>query len=604
MKLKRLITSYWIVKLLVLALLFSACGPTKLSKTKDAKTVNYSGTKDLILNDIGTAKGSFEPSFESLEKFECPEWFRDAKFGLWAHWGAQSLTVAGDWMAQGMYAWAEDKENNIPESKFLAPNGRYIDLTTKKYGHPSQVGYTKIIDMWKAEKFTQEYANELMQLYKRAGGKYFMALVNHHDNFDNWDSKHHRWNAVNKGPKKNIVGIWQKAAQNADLKFGLTSHLWRSFDIRGRPDGDPKWDDVWTSYAPQWEDAIRRMRRNGEIWPGTDGWFAIAHQSDPRPGPYQGIPFDGADPKNWDLFHDYEHPEEYNWAEKWYNRMVDVIDQHRPDLFYLDSQGFQFWEQENGRKVFSHFFNQGLQKYDGKQEVVLQLKAHFDPKKDMKGMAIVDEEGSVLNHILPEPWQTDISLGGWWWSGENGNERNSNWVIDILVDIVSKNGNLLLNVPNHPDGHISQKAMTALTNVGDWMEVNGEGIYATRPWNVFGEGPMYEAALSGKPAMIKEVDEMGNVLKWTKRKIGAEDIRFTRSKDSKTIYAFLMGWPGDGAKVSITSLAKYTDLSKLKSVELLGAKKLSWKKTKEGVEIELPNQAPFEEAVCFKIRYK
>lgn len=586
-------------KIFVVTILVSACSSPRFSNSDSVKTDEI-----LVLNESGTAKGLFEPTFESLEKFECPDWFRDAKFGLWAHWGAQSMTVAGDWMAQGMYAWPEDKENNIPESKFLAPNGRYIDLTTEKYGHPSQVGYTKIIDMWKAEKFTQEYANELMQLYKRAGGKYFMALVNHHDNFDNWDSKHHRWNAVNKGPKKNIVGIWEKAAKNADLKFGLTSHLWRSFDIRGRPDGDPKWDDVWTSYAPQWEDAIRRIRRNGEKWPGTDSWFGIAHQSDPRPGPYQGIPFDGADPKNWDLFHNYDDPEEYNWADRWYKRMVDVIDQHRPDLFYLDSQGFQFWEQENGREVFAHFFNQGLQKYDGKQEVVLQLKAHFDPKKDMKGMAIVDEEGSVLNHILPEPWQTDISLGGWWWSGENGNERNSNWVIDILVDIVSKNGNLLLNVPNHPDGHISQKAMIALTNVGDWMEVNGEGIYATRPWNIFGEGPMYDAALAGKPAMIKEVDDMGNVLKWTKRKIGAEDIRFTRSKDGKTIYAFLMGWPGDGVKITIKSLAKYSDISKIKSVELLGADKLNWNKTIDGVEVELPKYAPFEEAVCIKLKYK
>lgn len=558
----------------------------------------------LVRNDSGTAEGPFEPSFESLEKFEVPEWFRDAKFGLWAHWGPQSMTVAGDWFAQGMYAWPEDKTHNIPESEFLAPNGRYIDLTTKKYGHPSQVGYTKIIDMWTAEKFTQEYANELMQLYKRAGGKYFMALVNHHDNFDNWDSKHHRWNAVNKGPKKNIVRIWENAAKQAELKFGLSSHLWRSFDIRGRPDGDPKWDDVWTEYAPQWEDSIRRMRRNGETWPGTDSWFGIAHQSDPRPGPFQGIPYDGADPENWDLFHDYENPEEYDWANRWYKRMVDVIDQHRPDLFYLDSQGFQFWEQENGRKVFSHFFNQGLQKYDGKQEVVLQLKAHFDPEKDMKGMAIVDEEGSVLNQILQEPWQTDISLADWWWTGEHGKVRSSNWVVDILVDIVSKNGNLLLNVPNHPDGHISGEAVAVLEDVGDWMDINGEGIFATRPWKVFGEGPMYDAALSGKPAMVKRVDEMGNVLKYTKRKIGKEDIRFTQSKDGKTIYAFFMGWPGDGARVSIKSLAQNTDMDKLQSVSLLGSEKLHWKKSKQGLVIELPDRAPFQEAICIKITYR
>lgn len=591
-----------IVRFLMLIVLFSACSTAKLKK-EEAEDPAWRVIK---LNKDGTAKGPFEPTFESLEKFECPEWFRDAKFGLWAHWGAQSMTTGGDWYAQTMYSWPEDKANNIPESKYVAPNGRNIDRATEKYGHPSQVGYTKIIDMWKAEKFTQEYANELMQLYKRAGGKYFMALVNHHDNFDNWDSKHHRWNAVNKGPKKNIVGIWEKAAKHADLKFGLSSHLWRSFDLFGRPDGDPKWDDVWASYAgsSNWIERLREKRGNGKKWPGTAAWFGIAHESDPRPGPYQGIPFDGANPENWDLFHDYDNPEEYNWPQKWYDRMVDVIEQHRPDLFYLDSQGFQFWEQENGRKVFSHFFNQGLQKYDGKQEVVLQLKAHFDPKKDMKGMAIADEEGSVLNHILPEPWQTDISLGDWWWSGENGYERNSNWVIDILIDIVSKNGNLLLNIPNHPDGHISQKAITALNNVGDWMEVNGEGIYATRPWNVFGEGPMYDAALSGEPAMIKEVDDMGNVLKWTKRKIGAEDIRFTRSKDGKTIFAFIMGWPGNGAKVSIKTLKQYTDLNNLQSVELLGAKDVNWEISQDELEITMPEQAPFDEAVCVKIMYK
>ncbi|WP_299546854.1 alpha-L-fucosidase [Seonamhaeicola sp.] len=580
--------------------LLSGCVLKKSAYTYEEHNIGEAKGEALIINELGIAEGPFRPTFKSLEKFECPEWFRDAKFGLWAHWGAQSMTVAGDWMAQGMYAWEEDKENNIPESKFLAPNGRYIDLTSEKYGHPSQVGYTKIIDMWKAEKFTQKYANELLMLYKKAGAKYFMALANHHDNFDNWDSKHHRWNSINKGPKKNIVGIWQKASENAGLKFGLTSHLWRSFDIRGRPDGDSKWDDVWTSYAPQWEDAIRRIRRNGETWPGTDSWFGIAHQSDPRPGPFQGMPYDGADPKNFDLFHDYDNPEEYNWPKRWYNRTIDVIGQHRPDLFYLDHQGFMFWEQEIGRKVFAHFFNQGLQKYDGKQEVVLQLKAHFDPKKDMKGMAILDEEASVLNQILPEPWQTDISLGAWWWSGEDSG-RNSNWVIDILIDIVSKNGNLLLNIPNHPDGHISQKSVETLINVGNWMEVNGEGIYATRPWKVFGEGPMYDAVVSGKPTMVKQADEMGNVLRYTKRKMGAKDIRFTQSKDGKTIYAFLMSWPGNGEKVSISSLKKHLSLEALKSVELLGVGQLAWKKSNGNIIIELPDQAPFKEAVCLKI---
>jgi alpha-L-fucosidase len=184
------------------------------------------------------AKGSFTPDWESLKRYECPEWFRDAKFGIWAHWGPQCVPMVGDWYAKNMY---------VPGAR----RDQY-EYHVKTYGHPSKFGYKEIIPMWKAEKFDPD---RLMQLYKAAGARYFVSMGVHHDNFDLWNSKHHRGNAVQMGPQRDIVGDWQKAARKYGLRFGVSEHLGASF-----------------------------------------AWFQTSHGSD-KTGPLAGVPSDGANPK-------------------------------------------------------------------------------------------------------------------------------------------------------------------------------------------------------------------------------------------------------------------------------------------------------------------
>ncbi len=231
--------------------------------------------------------GPFAPTWESLRGFECPEWFRDAKLGIWSHWGPQCVPMYGDWYARHMY---------------IEGSAQYLHHW-RVYGHPSKVGYKDIVPLWKAERFDPD---ALMDLYVKAGAKYFVAQAAHHDNFDNWDSKHNRWNAVKVGPKKNIVQLWQDAARKRGLPFGLTEHLAATY--------------TWFSYNK-----------------GAD-----------KTGPYAGVPYDGSDPEFEDLYlpnrDAYEIPDKKPWLtdnpwwhEHWLARVKDMIDQHKPDLLYSDS---------------------------------------------------------------------------------------------------------------------------------------------------------------------------------------------------------------------------------------------------------------------------
>ncbi|HEX5242151.1 MAG TPA: alpha-L-fucosidase, partial [Tepidisphaeraceae bacterium] len=188
------------------------------------------------------AQGQFEPTAESLQKYECPQWFRDAKFGIWAHWGPQAVPGMGDWYARKLY------QQGGADYKYQVEN----------YGHPSKVGYKDIIPLWKAEKWEPD---RLMELYKKAGARYFVAQAVHHDNFDNWDSKYHKWNAVKMGPQKDVVGLWREAALKQGLRFGVSEHLGASYT-----------------------------------------WFQDSHGAD-KTGPLAGVPYDGADPKWEDLYH-------------------------------------------------------------------------------------------------------------------------------------------------------------------------------------------------------------------------------------------------------------------------------------------------------------
>jgi len=481
------------------------------------------------------AGGPFKPTFESLREYECPEWFRDAKLGIWSHWGAQSVPMYGDWYARGIYDEGSEQY-------------RYH---LRHYGHPSKFGYKDIVQLWKAEKFDPD---GLMELYVEAGAKYFVAQAMHHDNFFNYDSKIHRWNSVNMGPKKDIVALWKKAAVKRGLPFGLTEHLGATYS--------------W--YAPN---------------KGCD-----------REGPYANVPYDGSDPayedfylpnqehydpnkKYWDLEPWYSTNAE--WHQRWFDVIKEVIDLYEPDLLYSDGalpfgRSGETATDPNGEPTFNaglqavaHLYNTSANNNGGVNRAVYNQK---DRRQEIYSIGILDIERSQEPDIKPEPWQTDTCVGDWFYNVRTVYKKPGH-VIEILVDIIAKNGNLLLNIPQQSDGTVDDECTHILKEMASWNKVNAESVYGTRPFRVSGEGP--------SSVVIDHFKE--DAVAWT-----AADFRFTQR--GSTLYAFLMRWPDDHRAI-IRSL---TEADKVKSVRLLGVGEVPFEQPYGTLIVNLPERKPTE----------
>lgn len=486
------------------------------------------------------ADGPFSPTRASLRAYSIPDWFRDAKFGIWAHWGPQSAVEAGDWYARNMYMQGE----------------KQYDYHVKTYGHPSKFGFKDTIPAWKAEKFDADY---LMGLYKKAGAKYFMSMGVHHDNFDLWDSKFNRWNAVNMGPRKDIVGLWKQAAQKHGLKFGISDHLWIAYK-----------------------------------------WFSTSKGSD-KDGPFAGVPYDGADPKNFEyygkceeVFRNLEWQENWipeAWKRHWFDRIRDLVDKYEPDLLYCD--GHMPFE-DHGLAILAHLYNKSAAKNGGITQAVYTSKRPEDSAKGT-GICVFDVERGVVESIWSSPWQTDTCIGDWHYNKERvGHYKSAKTVIDLLVDIVSRNGNLMLNFPLPASGMLDSDELTVLDGITRWMAVNSEGIYGTRPWTVFGGGPSTDDA--------SKKNKEGAAFNEGKRKdMTHEDVRFMTK--GNILYAFAMGWPDDGKQIVIRQLGSAGDsrAASIGKVELLGHGKVEFQRNENGLTIQLPALRPCEHAFGFKI---
>jgi alpha-L-fucosidase len=488
--------------------------------------------------DLPIQPGPFKAAGSSLDEYNCHDWFRDAKFGTWAHWGAQSQACYGDWYARNMYIEGH----------------RQYKYHCAKYGHPSKVGFKDIIPTWKAERFDPK---AILRLYKQAGAKYFFSMGVHCDNFDLWNSRHHRWNSVAIGPKKDIVGLFREAARGEGLRFGVSEHVWGSYN-----------------------------------------WFATNKGAD-KQGPLAGVPYDGNDPANYDLYHP-PHPiapkpwaEQGNgseaWKLQWFTRVKDLIDQCDPDLLYADGP---IVLGDYGRSLVAHYYNQSVRRRGSKVDVVFTSKKRSDCEA---GTCVLDVERGVVDDIWPRPWQTDTCLGDRHYNTE-AKYKSPKTVIDLLVDIVSRNGNLLLNVPLPGSGQPDDQELKIVSAITDWMRVNSEAIYAARPWKIFGEGPGIrktdpKAGMVGTPEHFNERN---------RTELTSADARFTTK--GGTLFAFVMGW--DPKEIVIPALAAARQLytRRIGNVELLGSKApLKWKLTAEGLRIEAPPQKPCEHAVCLRI---
>jgi alpha-L-fucosidase len=474
----------------------------------------------------------FQPSRNSLSNYQTPEWFRDAKFGIWSHWGPQSAIEQGDWYARNMYM--QDSEQY-----------KYHVAT---YGHPSKVGYKDLVGRWRAEKWDPDH---LMGLYKKAGARYFVSMGVHHDNFDLWNSRHTRWNAAGMGPKKDIVGIWREAARKQGLRFGVSEHLWISYK-----------------------------------------WFAVSHGAD-KSGPLAGVPYDGVNPQFEDLYHDadcarFAEKLDWNddgipdsWKRHYLARMMDLIDQHKPDLLYTDGH-LPF--EDYGLQMVSHLYNVSAMEHGGKTEAVYNCKEFTDCGR---GSCVLDHERGVADSISAEPWQTDTCIGEWHYK-RGAQYKSAKKVIDQLVDIVSKNGNLLLNFPLPNSGELDREEIRVLDGITEWMQINGEGIYGSRPWQVYGEGP----------STLQKI-ESGNFNEDKLKDLTNSDIRFTVK--GKTLFAFVMG---ETKEAVVTSLgAEKPDMrGRIQNVSILGRDdKADWTQSKDGLRVTIPASVSAPIGVTLKI---
>lgn len=503
----------------------------------------------------------FQPTWDSLSRYQTPQWFRDAKFGIWAHWGPQCAPERGDWYARHMYSqghWQYDSHH-------------------KAYGHPSQVGFKDVIHSWKAENWDPA---ELVSLYKRAGAKYFFAMANHHDNLDMWDSRHQPWNSVAVGPQQDIVAGWAKAARDNGLPLGLSvhaAHAWLWYETAQGADRQGPHEGV------AYDGKLTKADGAGQWWEGLDPQDLYEQQHEPSPG-FQDL---GRIHGRWHWTADGSKPDDA-YCERFYRRTVDLIDQHSPDLIYFDDTALPLWPiSDVGLRIAAHFYNTNMARHDGRLEAVLFGKILDEQQRKCM---VWDIERGASNQIEPLPWQCCTCIGGWHYDRgiyDRRRYKSPATVVHMLADIVSKNGNLLLNVPVRSDGTIDEQERPIVEEIADWTAVNGEAIFATRPWRVYGEGPAMQDAA---PISAQGFNE-GKGKPFT-----AQDVRYTTKGDA--VYAILLGVPDQPVRLSELKAGA----AKVTSVQLVGADApVKWEAGDAALTITPPADLPSRHAVAFRV---
>jgi alpha-L-fucosidase len=508
----------------------------------------------------------YEPSWESLSQYEVPEWFKDAKFGVFLHWGPQSVGFEHNgWVARHLYmqegaGWGDDYPKHLSH-----------------FGHPSEFGYKDLIPLWKAERWDPDV---LVAFYKEVGIKYIVPVAVHHDNFDLYHSSYQPWNSVNMGPMRDIMGEWAFAARKHGLKFGVSSHS----------------DRTWYWLHPS-KGSDRSGERKGVRY---DGWLTKEDGL--------GTWWEGYDPQ--DLYavpnsEDYQSDEYYMskgivpteaYKNNWYLRTKELIDNYQPDLIWFDGpMPMRVHEEASledmirfeavGLEITAYYYNQRL-KLDGVEGVV-NIKSWGPGTVVDSGAVVMDIEKGLLDRINPYYWQAETSINGaWFYNGKVDIEMTTQVIIHNLCDIVSKNGNLLLNVGLAPDGTMLDNERQTLMEIGDWLTTHGEGIYETRPWRVFGES---------------DTEIVSGDFKQNVRPMSARDIRYTH-KD-QILYAFFMDKPENG-ELRLNTLREQ-DLGSIRNIVFLSENVgVEWRSDSNGISIVLPDEYRYQHAYAVKIEYK
>jgi alpha-L-fucosidase len=503
--------------------------------------------------------GKFHSTWESLKQYQVPEWYMDAKFGMWAHWGPQCEAEDGDWYARNIYQQGTRQYNDH----------------LKAYGHPSVSGFKDVIHAWKAENWDPE---KLVALYKDAGAKFFVALANHHDNFDNFDSKYQPWNSVALGPQEDLIGGWAKAARDNGLPFGVSVHAAHAWSWYEPSQGS---DKVGDKAGVPYDGKLTKEQGAGQWWNGLDP--QDLHAQNHVPG--KKLVWERDATKGSSV-------PDAAYCEKFYNRTLDLINKYHPDLLYFDDTVLPLYPiSDVGLKIAAHYYNSNALWHNGENQGVLLGKILSD---EQKKCMVWDVERGASPKIEPLPWQSETCIGNWHYDRslyDRHGYKHADMVIHTLADVVSKNGIFLLNIPVRGDGTIDDQEVAVVKQIGGWMKVNGEAIYATRPWKVCGEGPSIDKA----PAIKAQGFNEGKV------SMGPDDIRYTTK--GNVLYAIVLGYPMK--PVTLKSLGSTAGLlgGAIKAIELVGSdEKVAWSQAPEAVTIQPPKaKLANDEATVYKV---
>ncbi|WP_210358123.1 alpha-L-fucosidase [Sphingomonas beigongshangi] len=508
------------------------------------------GSASLLDGRACAASGAvFEPTWASLVGgYMAPDWFRDAKFGIWAHWSAQCVPEAGDWYAREMYL----------------QGARAYAHHLKHYGHPSEVGFMEMYPRWTAARWEPA---RLLDLYQRAGARYFMALANHHDNFDSYASSHHAWNSTRIGPRRDIIGEWSRHARARGLRFAVSNHSGHAWH----------WLQPAYGYDPEGPLAGRRYdaarltmaQGKGRWWQGLDPQQLYTGPTMVMPDGFRSIAAANAwHEKNDRLWTETPPATNPNFVRGWSLRCRELIDAYRPDMIYFDN--FSLPLGQAGLDMTAHFYNQSMRWHGGRNEAVVTAKG---TPADRRGGIVDDVERGVHDDIQPYPFQTDTCLGNWHYDRdlyESDGYKTPAKVIHTLCDVVSKNGNLMLSVPMRGDGTIDEKEEAIVEAIAAWMGRYGSAIYGTRPWHLSSEGPTRAAG--------GDFNEGGKDSPYT-----ARDIRYVRRGNA--VHAFALGWPDDGV-VRLPALAKQ---GSVRRITVPGdPAPLSFRPTADAIAVDVP----------------
>jgi len=495
--------------------------PTAQDAAWQRASAKFAPQRKIILDRVGkgASEGPFRSDWTSLQHYRSPAWYDDAKFGIFIHWGVYSVPAFGsEWYSRNMYQQG---------TKEFAHH-------VATYGPQSTFGYKDLVPLFKAEHFDPV---AWAQLFHDAGARYVVPVAEHHDGFTMYDSSLSDWTAVKKGPHRDVIGQLEKAVRAQGMRFGVSSH------------------------------------RAEHDWFFDGGRHFDSDVNDPRNAELYGPAVDHLSKDDQNLAADWTYVSQA-WLDDWLARTAELIDNYHPDIIYFDWWIGHPTFRNTLPTLLSYYYNEGSRR-DG---VVVNYKLGDFPE----GAGTLDIERGQLSGIHPTHWQTDTSISNESWGYiDHDTYKSPTFIIHLLVDVVSKNGNLMLNVGPRADGTIPQAAQDTLKSIGRWLKLNGEAIYGSKPWRIYGEGPTEVVGGSFQDVKTKPYTP--------------QDFRFTTGNGK--LYAIELGWPA----TATTTIHSIKPADAVTRVELVGGGVVPFSQDAKGLHLRLPARPAGTDAYVYRI---